>query len=106
MFMQGGRRLGMAVSGRIGEASTHRFPRLLAAFFALVFLGMACSSGEGDAEKPVISLHDPQSESIWLNNAIAKFIIEEGYGYPVESVVESTPQMQEALPSGAIDVNI
>ena len=72
----------------------------------LVLLAVGCGGDEGDPETPVIRLHDPQSESIWLNNGIAKFIIEEGYGYPVESVVESTPQMQEALPSGAIDVNI
>ena len=40
---------------------------------------------------------DIQSESEFLTNAIAKFIIEDGYA--VESVVESTPRIQEALPN-------
>ncbi len=79
---------------------------VISAFLALAVLGTACAEGESDAEKPVIRLHDIQSESQWLNNAIAKFIIEEGYGYPVETVVESTPQMQDALRNGEIDVNL
>ena len=40
------------------------------------FLVMACSS-----EKPVIKLHLWEgSESLQLNNAVAEFIIEKGYG--------------------------
>ena len=54
----------------------------------------------------MIKLHDPQSESQWVNNAIAEFIIEKGYGYPVVSIAETTPRMQEALPTGEIDVNL
>lgn len=53
-----------------------------------VFLAMACAAYETDIQKPPIRLHDALSESQWINNAIAKFIIEEGYGYPVETVVE------------------
>ncbi len=78
----------------------------VAACVAAAVLSLACTGGEGDPEKLVIRLHDSQFESGWLNNAIAKFIIEEGYGYAVESVVESTPQMQVALPVGDIDVNL
>ena len=77
-----------------------------AAGVAAAVLGLACSGVEGDPQKSVIRLPDSQFESGWLNNAIAKFIIEEGYGYAVESVVESTPQMQVALPAGDIDVNL
>jgi ABC-type proline/glycine betaine transport system substrate-binding protein len=33
-------------------------------------------------------------------------VIENGYGYTVEIVVESTPAMQAALPKGEIDVNL
>ncbi len=76
------------------------------ALFAAAVVGLACSGGGGDPEKPVIRLYDSQFESGWLNNAIARFIIEEGYGYAVESVVESTPQMQVALTAGDIDVNL
>ncbi len=41
-----------------------------------------------------------------LNNAIAKFIIEEGYGYRVEEVTETTPVLMEALPRGEVDLNL
>jgi ABC-type proline/glycine betaine transport system substrate-binding protein len=60
----------------------------------------------GDDEKPVIRLFDPQTESIRLSNAIAAFIIERGYEYPVQSVVLTTLEMEEALPQGAIDLNM
>ena len=36
--------------------------------------------------RPVIRLFDGQQESLSINNAIAQFIIEHGYGYPTESV--------------------
>ena len=51
-------------------------------------------------------LRDGQGESMLLNNAIAKLVIEEGYSYPVESVVQSTPAMQKGLPTGETDVNL
>ena len=96
----------MAQSSRRGEGSRRSLFLLIAACVATAALGLACSGGESDVEKPVIRFHDIQSPSQWLNNAIAKFIIEEGYGYPVEPVVESTPKMQKALPTGEIDVNL
>ena len=95
----------MARSSGRREGSRHGLSLLVATCLAAAALGLACSGGDDDTEKPVIRLHDGQSRSQFLNNAIATFIIEEGYGYPVESVVESTPQMQEALPGGEIDVN-
>jgi glycine betaine/proline transport system substrate-binding protein len=67
----------------------------------LPLLAAGCGGG-----KPVIRLHDTQDESQWVNNAIAEFIIEEGYGYPVEAVVETTQVMQAALPKGEIDLNL
>ena len=75
-------------------------------FLAAVFLSMACAANETEMQKPAIRLHDILSESQWINNAIAKFIIEKGYGYPVESVSESTHAMQEGLPTGTIDLNL
>ena len=92
--------------------NTSRSIRLGAPVLAVVvllatgLLTSSCVSGEDDHRKPVIRLHDLQSESSWVNNAIAEFIIENGYGYPVETVVESTPVMMEALPRGEIDVNL
>ncbi len=74
-------------------------------FVAILFI-LGCAASETDDNNPVIKLHDPLSESQWINNAIAKFIIENGYGYPVQTIAESTPAMQEALPIGAIDINL
>ena len=79
---------------------------LMFSFLTAVSLSLACSASEDDPQKPAIRLHDALSESQWINNAIAKFIIEEGYGYPVETVVESTPAMQEGLSAGTIDLNL
>ena len=81
-------------------------PSLLVAVLLMVLVSWGCSSNEVDTQKPVIKLHDALSESQWVNNAIAEYIIENGYGYPVETVVESTPAMQKALPEGVIDLNL
>ncbi len=57
-----------------------------------------------DANKPAIILADTQHESIGLNNAIARFILEKGYGYPVE-VVQTIPS--NAIPQlGRGDVDV
>ena len=72
----------------------------------LALLALGCAPNETEAQKPVIRLHDSLSQSQRVNNAIAKFIIENGYGYPVETVVASTPVMQETLPAGAVDLNL
>ena len=55
-------------------------------------------------EKPVIKFADSQFESLWINNAIAKFVIEKGYGYPVETVEMTTPIFQVTLAKGDIHV--
>ena len=60
----------------------------------------------GDDEKPLIRLYDGQHDSIRLNNAIAEFIIGRGYEYPVQWVFLTTLEMEEALPQGAVDLNM
>ena len=72
----------------------------------LALLATGCASVETEGQKPVIRLHDSLGESQKINNAIAKFIIENGYGYLVETVVASTPGMQESLPAGSVDLNL
>jgi glycine betaine/proline transport system substrate-binding protein len=57
-----------------------------------------------DQSKPTIRLSDTQFESLWINNAIAEFVIEHGYGYPVETVEVTTPIMQASLAKGDLDV--
>lgn len=54
--------------------------------------------------KEVIKVADLQWQSLWINNAIAMFIIEKGYGYPTETVEMTTPIMQQALVKGDVDV--
>ncbi|MFZ5825287.1 MAG: glycine betaine ABC transporter substrate-binding protein [Bacillota bacterium] len=63
------------------------------------------SSGAPQAkEKQVIKFSDTQYQSLWINNAIAGFVIEKGYGYPVETVEMTTPIMQQALVKGDVHV--
>jgi glycine betaine/proline transport system substrate-binding protein len=77
---------------------------IVGALLILSVFAAACSS-EPEI-KPTIKFSDTQFESLWINNAIAKFIIENGYGNPVETVELSTPLMQVALAQGDIDVNM
>ncbi|MFP4200124.1 MAG: ABC transporter substrate-binding protein [Clostridia bacterium] len=53
---------------------------------------------EGDKEPIIIT--DTQFQTLWINNALAQFIIEEGYGYPVEIVNASVPVMNQSLQNG------
>jgi len=57
-------------------------------------------------EKPTILFGDAQFESIWINNAIAEYIVKYGYGYPAESVQMTTVVWQVALPKGDIHVQL
>ncbi len=96
-----------------------RYASAMAVLLASVLFLTACGSKTTDtpadsagtapkqeAEKPkqVIKLADLQWQSLWINNAIAGFIIKNGYGYPIETVEMTTPIMQQALVKGDIDV--
>ena len=74
-------------------------------FTALVMV-VTLVAGCGEEEKPTIKITDRGWESIWINNAIAKYIIEEGYGYPVETIEVSTAAMQVSLPKGELHVEL
>ena len=65
--------------------------------------GCAPAAEEG---KPVIKIYDGSWESNSIGNAIVKIIIEEGYGYPTEIVVLSTPVMQVSLADGSVHINM
>ena len=73
---------------------------LLAALMMVVTLSAGC----GEKEKPTINMGDTQFESLWINNAITKYIIEKGYGYPVETLEMTTPIAQTSLAQGDIDI--
>jgi glycine betaine/proline transport system substrate-binding protein len=81
-----------------------RFWKPTAIFLALLILPLVAMACGEDEEKPVIKFADQQFESLWINNAIAQFIIKNGYGYPVESIEMTTPIMQATLANGDIDV--
>lgn len=100
----------------------HRFGKR-AAHLAAVLLTLALLAGCGGSgtqapaagdttgakteqpkEKKVIKIADVQWQSLWINNAIAEFIIEEGYGYPTETVQMTTPITQQALVKGDVDL--
>ena len=70
---------------------------------ALGLIGAAC--GDGD-DKEVIRFHNPAWETIEEHNAIAAYITEKGYGYPVEIIPGDTGTMKVTLPVGDVDVNM
>ena len=84
--------------------SLQRFWKPYAIFLALLVLPLVAAACGGDDEKPVIKFADTQFESLWINNAIAKFIITNGYDYGFESVEMTTPIMQTTLATGEVDV--
>jgi glycine betaine/proline transport system substrate-binding protein len=78
--------------------------RVFQVLLVLVLLTLALPIAGCGAGKPVIKLHDSEFKSIQLNNAIAQFIIEKGYGYPVETVVMTAPLIQKTLETGEVDL--
>ena len=79
--------------------------RLYVVYLAILVLPLmlaACGGGE----KPTIRLSDEQYESLALNNAIARFVIEHGFGYPTETVVTTSLGMQDLIVEGKIDLEM
>ncbi len=76
-------------------------PMLLLLVFAMV---IACDFSWWQRGETVIRLHEDQIDMLLINNAIAEFIIEKGYGYPVERVECTTKEMQRLISQGGIDV--
>ena len=65
--------------------------------------GAADTTGDTTA-KEVVKFHDGQWETLWEHNAIAMYITQNGYGYPVEQITGTTGTMKVALPAGDLDV--
>ena len=84
------------------EASGWRKYLTVGAALLMVTLAGACA-GE---EKPTIRLADTEWESLWVNNAIAEFIIENAYGYSVETEKITSTTMHAWLPTGLVDVQM
>jgi glycine betaine/proline transport system substrate-binding protein len=80
---------------------------LVMALILAVSLVAGCGDGETttkDEEKPTIKLADAQWDSLWLINAITEYIIDEGYGYPTESIQMTTAIAQVSLSEGEVDL--
>ena len=75
---------------------------LLGSLMILALLAVAC----GEEAKETIRFHDGQWETLWEHNAIAMYVVENGYGYPVEEIEGTTGTMKVALPEGDLDVNM
>ncbi|MDD4876458.1 MAG: glycine betaine ABC transporter substrate-binding protein [Dehalococcoidales bacterium] len=72
----------------------------------LLLAALFTGCGESEEEKPTILVIDTQYESLWINNAIFKFVVENGYGYPVETVETTTVVYQVALPKGELHLTM
>jgi len=88
-----------------------RWLLLFTALATLASLVAGCAGEEGAVEetpkvKETIKFYDGSWESLWISNAVAQYIIKEGYGYPVETVVLDTAVMQVSLSQGDIHVNM
>ena len=57
-------------------------------------------------EKAEIIFHNGNWGSNYINNAVAMYILETGYGYPVKEVVTNTNTMKVTLPEGDVHVSM
>ena len=91
--------------GGNGLSKRRRCPLPLVAFAVGLLVFWSCGFFREDG-KPLIRAYDGQWQSIRVNNAIVEFIIEQGYGYPVESVEMTSQEMQAAMETGEINLNM
>ena len=94
------------IEGLVAKAVTGAAATGLTAEQVEAIVSSALEQQSDTDPKPTIRFTDTQFESGWINNAIAQFIIEHGYGYPVESIEMTTPIAQVSLAKGDADVNM
>ena len=71
----------------------------------LLLAAAACGDDDGD-EKGEIVFADLNWDSAQIQNAIARFIVEEGYGFPTRAIFGGTVPLQAGLLKGDIDVSM
>ncbi|MDD9994153.1 MAG: ABC transporter substrate-binding protein, partial [Dehalococcoidia bacterium] len=77
----------------------------LLAAAALVLLALSCSSGDGEGEsKETIIFSDLNWTSAQVQNRIAQYIVEHGYGYPTDVIFGGTLPNFQGLQGGDIHV--
>lgn len=72
-------------------------------FFVSMFL-VACGSESGRKGSDTLVFADAGWESIRFHNHVARFVIEEGYGYQTDEMPGSTPATFQGLQNGDIDI--
>ena len=101
----------------LGKITQPRLLGLIIGIMAVALVAAACSDDDAvntpaqatpteEAMKEVIRFHDGQWETLWEHNAIAMYIVDQGYGYPVEDIQGTTGTQLVSLPEGDIDVNM
>ena len=75
----------------------------LMASVLVALAGVACGSGE---EKETIVFSDLNWNSAQVQNRVAQYIVEEGYGYPTDVVFGSTLPLFQGLRKGDTDVTM
>ena len=87
-----------------------RFGYILFALLAVGLLAVASSCGDDDGEaegaKAKIVFADLDWDSAQIQNAIARRIITDGFGYPTEAIFGGTVPLQAGLLKGDIDVTM
>lgn len=82
------------------------FNRIIAIFLCLFVLFTAWRLLGSGRKGTTIRLHDDQVDIQKFTNAIARFIIENGYGYRVQLVESTIKEVHELLITGNIDVTL
>lgn len=75
-------------------------------FLVIIVLSVPAIFMTWESPLPVIRLHDDQVDIQRLNNEIVGFIIENGYGYPVERVENTIKEVRTALVEGDVDISL
>lgn len=86
-----------------------KFISALLAVGAAFLLGGCAAANQNQQQtageqKPQLIFADPQWDSVAFNNAVAQYIIENGYGYPTDTTSGSSAITFEGLVSGDIDI--
>jgi glycine betaine/proline transport system substrate-binding protein len=75
--------------------------RSLSIIFVLLLSG--CQKTQPETLRAPIRFVDTQYQTIWITNEIARFIIEHGYEYPVETIIMTVAESQSAIVVGQVD---
>ena len=87
--------------------SKHKFLAMAVVAVMAAMLALAACGGDGDDEdKATITFGDLNWASALLQNRIAQYIVEHGYGYPTDVKFGATLPLFEGLQRGDTDVTM